>query len=65
MQKEPDNGQARFLLGKIYYENGDGPSAEKELRRALELKVEPVKVWPVLAKAMLQTQNLKQIVELG
>lgn len=63
IQKDTENGQVRFLLGKVYLENGDAVGAEKELRRALELNVDPVQVWPHLAKAMIGTQSFKQIVE--
>ncbi len=36
---EPENGSARLLLGKAYLRQGDWPSAEKELSRALNLGV--------------------------
>src|SRR6185436_9344210 len=37
LQLDPKHAEARFLLGKVYNESQDGVSAEKELRRALEL----------------------------
>lgn len=37
--KEPNNGAMRFMLGRVYNETYDPPSAEKELRRATELGV--------------------------
>lgn len=58
LQKEPDNGQARFLLGKIYIERGAATAAEKELERALKLGYEKNEVLPLLASAYnLQFKN--------
>ncbi len=37
LQKDPENRDARLLLGKLYDEMGDGASAEKELREASRL----------------------------
>src|SRR5262245_4137745 len=38
LQQAPNNGEARLLLGQALLETRDPASAEKELRRALELK---------------------------
>src|SRR5215470_20248018 len=38
LQQTPNNGEARLLLGQFLLETRDPASAEKELRRALELK---------------------------
>lgn len=37
LRRNPDNAEARWLLGQAYLETGDGAAAEKELRRAVEL----------------------------
>ena len=37
--KNPDNSDARMMLGGLYLEANDGASAEKELQRALKLGV--------------------------
>lgn len=53
LQKEPNNGAMRFMLGRIYNETFDPPSAEKELRRATELGVvEGGRVAVELARAL-------------
>ena len=39
LKKNPNNAEARLLLGRIYVEMGDNSAAEKELQRALALGV--------------------------
>lgn len=54
LTEAPDNGEARFLLGKASLETRDFPAAEKELRRALELNQPADAVLPLLARAMTE-----------
>ncbi|MGD8617702.1 MAG: PEP-CTERM system TPR-repeat protein PrsT [Gammaproteobacteria bacterium] len=57
---DPENKEARLLLGKIYLEKKDGLSAEKELRHAQELGVARQEVLVPLGRALLMTgQNNK------
>jgi len=53
LQKNPDDRDARYLLGTIYLKTGDGPSAEKEIRKAVSLGVEAARTLPELGKALL------------
>lgn len=44
LQKSPDFGEARALLGKLHFINGDFADAEKELDRAINLGVDDPEV---------------------
>ena len=53
LQEEPQNVDARLLLGRASVQVGDGISAEIELRRAVELGTEFAAVAVDLGRAML------------
>ena len=55
LQKDANNGPARFYLGKAMLDGGEPASALVELRKALELQVPDDLVMPELARAMLLT----------
>ena len=63
LQKKNDFGEARFLLGKTLLEIGDLATAEKELRKALELNYSADLVVPQLAKVMLLQGQFKKVVD--
>lgn len=66
LQADPQNAEARYLLGVSLAESGDFVSAEKEFRRALEYKYPPDRVYPRLAQALIATGEFKKAVaELG
>ncbi|GAB6067968.1 PEP-CTERM system TPR-repeat protein PrsT [Methylothermus subterraneus] len=52
LQKNPSNAEARRLLGEISAKLGDGETAEKELRRAIDLGVAREAVLLPLAEAL-------------
>ncbi|MBA3506085.1 MAG: PEP-CTERM system TPR-repeat protein PrsT, partial [Betaproteobacteria bacterium] len=62
LQKSPDLVEARYLLGKTQLEMGEVQAAEKELRRASELKHPPDEVIPPLARAMLFSGEYKKVI---
>lgn len=63
LRADPDNKDARFLLGEIYLQVGDGPSAEKELRSALDkgMTTSPVKLR--LGQALLLQGKFQDVLE--
>ena len=66
LQEHPDHGEARFLLGQTQFDSRDFASAEKELRRSLELGQPEEKVVPLLAQALLELgQDDKLVKEFG
>ena len=64
LKRNGNNARARFLLGKLAFEQGDPASAEKELERALKLGVPPEQVIPVLADARLQLGKYDELQEM-
>jgi putative PEP-CTERM system TPR-repeat lipoprotein len=63
LQKNPDNSDARYLLGTIYYASGDLKSSEKELRKAMTLGMSPDKVWPALGKTLMGLGAFQEILD--
>ena len=53
LQQNPNNPQARRLLGVVHFSIGDMAGAEKELKRARELGVAEESLSPLLARALL------------
>jgi len=59
------NGEARFLLGRVYLNLGDGLAAVKELERAQSLKYADNKVIPLLARAYILTDSDSDVLALS
>jgi putative PEP-CTERM system TPR-repeat lipoprotein len=63
LQKNPDNAEARFLLGKALAAQFDAVSAEKEFRKALEFMHPAEEVVPELARALVAQGLFAKLVE--
>jgi putative PEP-CTERM system TPR-repeat lipoprotein len=63
LQQNPEDRDARLLLGQIYSQTGDAPSAEKELRKALSLGASPAEVMPTLARTLLQQRQFQKVLD--
>ena len=63
LQKDPSLAEARFLLGTSLLQTNDVVGAEKELRRALELKYARDDVVPALAEATLSLGEPKRVID--
>lgn len=63
LKKNPDNAEARWLLGQIYVDLESGAAGEKELKRARELGVDPNSVLVPLGHALLQQNKAKQVLD--
>lgn len=64
LQRNPDSGEARFLLGRALFEGDDAVAAVIELERAHSLKVQQELVLPWLAKAMVVAGQAKKMIDL-
>ena len=65
LNKDPENITARLLLGKSYLPIGDGASAEKELRKTVELGMDSSSYVIPLAKAYLLQGKIEQAIQLA
>lgn len=63
LQKDPNDFEARYLLGAIYNETGDPMSAEKEIRKAISLGLGSGKALPELAKALLEQGQFQKVLD--
>ncbi|MCP5243580.1 MAG: PEP-CTERM system TPR-repeat protein PrsT [Burkholderiales bacterium] len=63
IQQEPNNAEARLLLGTIYQQHDDPLSAEKELSRAFELGMDAQRVLPVLYQVLFDLGKFQQLLD--
>ncbi len=63
LQQEPGSAEARFLLGQVYLETGQGAEAEKELERAKELGLDSDSLIIGLAEARLLEGEYQHVVD--
>ena len=63
LQRYPDSGEARYLLGVQAQKRGDGAAALIDLQRALDLKHPDSIVVPAIAKSLLAQGKFKQVID--
>lgn len=63
LQGMPDSGDARYHLGRLYFEQGDFASAEKELRKARELGVREAGLDPLYARTLLAVREAQRVLD--
>ena len=63
LQKNPDSGEARYLLGKALLEAEDPGSAAIELGKANDLKYSPDAVAPLMARALLMQGQPERVID--
>jgi cellulose synthase operon protein C len=63
LQRTPDSGEARFLLGSVLLQQGDIDGAVIELTRAKALQFDPDRVTARLAHAVVLTGKAKETVD--
>ncbi|MFH7044230.1 XrtA/PEP-CTERM system TPR-repeat protein PrsT [Paucibacter sp. JuS9] len=62
LEKDSQNAEARFMLGRALVDIGDFRGALIELRKASELGFDPQEVVPLLAYSLLVTGDAKRVV---
>ncbi len=65
LQAKPDQGEARYVLGKALFEQGDIRAAEVELRKALELRFTLDLVMPLLVRSSLALRQYDKVIEVA
>ncbi len=63
VQKDPNNAQARWLLGTIYLDMRLGSDAEAQLHKAVELGISPQSARIPMARAQLYQGNFQNILD--
>jgi len=63
LEKNPQSGEARFLLGQALLESGDAVGADVELKRALEYRHPEAAVAPVRARALLAMGQPRKVLD--
>jgi len=63
LQKNPELGEARYLLGKALLDSGDVVAAEVELRKAQRLQYSPDQVVPALARSLNLQGQFKKVID--
>ena len=63
LQKNPENAEARALLGKAYVKLGDPASAEKELRKAMQLSKDKNELLPELGQALAEQGQFQKVID--
>jgi putative PEP-CTERM system TPR-repeat lipoprotein len=63
IQKDEHNAEARFQLAKILIQQGDYPTAEKELRRARAAGLSADLVNPLMARALLGLGEFQRVLD--
>lgn len=63
LQADPQQAEARFLLGSLLLEAGDTRSALLELRKAQDLKYSNDAIVPLLVRAMLGEWQYREVID--
>jgi putative PEP-CTERM system TPR-repeat lipoprotein len=64
LQKNPQSGEARFLLGETLLKTGDAGAAVVELEKARDAKYSDDAVAPLLARALMMSGQPKKAIDL-
>ncbi len=63
LQRSPQDGEARFLLGEALLKSGNAAGAVVELEKAQELRFDDNRLAPALAQALLLQRQAKKVTD--
>lgn len=63
LRQSPDSVEARWMLGSIYLDSGDGEGAEKELRRCADLGMEYNEIVVPLMQALSAQEKYQETID--
>ncbi len=63
LQAAPENAEARYLLGRIHFANGDYQAAEKELKKARGLGIKDGGLDPLFARTVLMLNQPQRVLD--
>lgn len=63
LRQSPDSVEARWMLGSIYLDTGEGEGAEKELRRCADLGMEYNEIVVPLMQSMVLQEKYQEVVD--
>lgn len=63
LQKNPNSGEARYLLGRALLDSGDPVAGQVELQKAADLQYNISLVVPALARAMLEQGEHRKVID--
>jgi len=63
LRQSPDSVEARWMLGSIYLDSGDGEGAEKELRRCADLGMEYNEVVVPLMQSLVLQEKYQDVID--
>lgn len=63
LQKDPNNGEARYLFALIHNDLGKGVTAEIELRKSLKLGASEDKIHAALGQALLLQKQYQKVLD--
>jgi len=63
LQAAPENAEARYLLGRVHFANGEYLAAEKELKKARDLGIKEGGLDPLFARTLLILNEPQRVLD--
>jgi putative PEP-CTERM system TPR-repeat lipoprotein len=63
LQAAPENAEARYLLGRVHFANGEYQAAEKELKKARDMGIKDGGLEPFFARTLLILNEPQRVLD--